>query len=251
MGCSVMIIARNETQHIADCIRSCALFADEVVVIDDFSTDDTREKALAVGATVYQRALNNNFGEQQNFGIQHCHEDWLFLIDADERCSEVLAKEIQKITRGAANRAYWVRRINHFNREALRFGPLGPDKVLRLLPRQGAQVQGRVHQSVQSNVPEDRLKADLLHYTYDTWSQYEAKMNHYSSVAAQQYFEQGKKTHRVWDLLVRPTVAFLKMYFFKLGFVEGLLGLSLSRQYANYTMAKYIKLAELNQRLTR
>ena len=94
-------------------------------------------------------------------------------------------------------------------------------------------------------MPQKRCKATLKHYTYQDWSQYERKMMLYSTVAAQKYFEEGKPSHFVVDVLFRPLVSFLKMYIFKLGFLDGTMGLLLSRQYANYTMAKYIKLAEL------
>ena len=246
MGCSVLILAKNESAHLAECMKSCSSFATEFVVIDDFSTDDTKAIAESFPNTqVFQRALNNDFGTQQTFGLTQCKEPWIFMIDADERCTLELAREIAEIVKGKPDTAYWVMRIIHFAQKEMRHGTLSPDRVLRLVPKEGTTMQGLVHQKTCVTVPQKRCKATLKHYTYQDWSQYERKMMLYSTVAAQKYFEEGKPSHFVVDVLFRPLVSFLKMYIFKLGFLDGTMGLLLSRQYANYTMAKYIKLAEL------
>lgn len=246
MGCSVLILAKNESAHIADCIESCRLFATEFVVIDDFSTDNTKTIVEGLPHTrVIQRALNNDFGTQQTFGLSQCREEWVFMIDADERCTPALAQEISSLIQGRPEAAYWIKRINHFARREMHYGTLSPDWVLRLVPKHGTTIEGLVHQKTCVKVPEKRCRAAMKHFTYQDWAQYERKMMLYSTVAAQKYFEEKKSSHFVLDVLIRPALAFLKMYVFKLGFLDGTMGLLLSRQYANYTMAKYIKLAEL------
>lgn len=250
MGCSVMIVAKNESRHIVDCLASCAPFASEFVIIDDFSTDDMVAKIQssewADRTRILQRALDGDWGAQQTFGIRACREDWVFLIDADERCSDELAREIKELTALPPTKAFWVKRINHFAQRRVLRGPLAPDWVLRLIP-QSSHVEGRVHQTVCVEVPEDRLRHTMNHYTYQDWAHYERKMNLYSTLAAQKYFEQQKSVHPVADVVLRPAIAFLKMYLLKGGFLEGTLGFMLCMQYANYTMAKYIKLAELTR----
>lgn len=250
MGCSVMIIAKNESKQILDCLASCAPFATEYVIVDDFSSDDMVEKIRnspwGNRTRIMQRSLDGDWGAQQTFGIRACQEDWVFLIDADERCSEALAKEVAQLVNEPAQKAYWVTRINHFAQRRVMHGPLSPDGVLRLVP-QSTYVEGRVHPKICVSVPEDHLQGTLTHYTYQDWAHYERKMNLYSTLAAQKYFEQQKSVHPVADVVLRPAIAFLKMYLLKGGFLEGTLGFMLCMQYANYTMAKYIKLAELTR----
>lgn len=247
MSCSVLILARNEQKHIKDCIESCRSFADEVVVVDDFSTDDTKKIAESLGAKVVQRSMNGNWGEQQTFAIEQATCDWIFFIDADERCTPELAAEIQSVKETKEYFAYWVKRINHFNRKRVRFGVLSPDWVVRLMPRKGSYVTGYVHPKLWYEVPEKKARNAMLHYTYDTWAQYESKMNKYSTLAARKYFEEGKKSRYVFDVVCRPLFSFLKMYLFKLGFLDGALGFALSVNYTSYTLAKYFKLSELNK----
>ncbi len=250
MGCSVMIIAKNEESNIVECMLSCSKFATQFVVIDDFSTDATvkriEESQFAGITNVYQRSLDGDWGGQQTYGIKACTEEWVFLIDADERCTPELAEEIYQHVQQAPTKAYWVKRINHFAKQKVRHGTLSPDWVLRLLPQKDSYVEGRVHPKICVSVPEVRLREVMLHYTYQDWAQYERKMNLYSTLAAQKYFQERKKVSCLpIDMLFRPFLAFVKMYLLKGGFLDGTLGWVLSHQYANYTMAKYIKLAEL------
>ena len=106
---SVIILARNEEHNIHDCIESVQ-FADEVLVIDDFSTDNTVKIAEEMGARVVQHAMNGDWGAQQTFGIEQAKSDWILFLDADERISEPLAKEIQAIVVNEPNKAYWIQR---------------------------------------------------------------------------------------------------------------------------------------------
>ena len=248
MSCSVLILAKNEEKNIRDCVLSCSGFADEVIVIDDFSEDNTAIIASKIGAKIIQRSMAGNWGAQQTFAIEQATSDWVFFIDADERCTPDLAAEIKKIVQTKNFAAYWVRRLNFFNHKRVKHGMLSPDWVARLLPREGSSVEGYVHPKIIFNAPEKKLKGNMLHYTYETWDQIERKMQKYSSLAAKKYHQEGKKSHFIIDVSIRPFFAFIKMYFFKLGFLDGTIGLALSINYANYTLSKYFKLDELNSR---
>lgn len=136
---SVIILARNEEHNIHDCIESVQ-FADEVLVIDDFSTDDTVKIAEEMGARVVQHAMNGDWGAQQTFGIEQATSDWILFLDADERISEPLAKEIQAIVVNEPNKAYWIQRRNKFHHNHATHGVLRPDYVLRLMPKEGSYV---------------------------------------------------------------------------------------------------------------
>lgn len=249
MSCSVLILAKNEEKHIADCIDSCRSFSDEVVVIDDFSTDRTAEIAQSHGAKIVQHAMNGDWGQQQTFAVEQASCDWIFFIDADERCHPDAAEEIRRIVETKDYKAYWIQRLNYFNGKRVRFGMLSPDWVVRLLPKKGTYVTGYVHPKIVFEVSEAKLKGKMTHYTYQSWMQLEGKMNKYSTLAAKKYFDEGKRSFPFFDLVLRPFFAFVKMYILKGGFMDGLLGFGLSVNYASYTLSKYFKLMELNCKL--
>ena len=110
---SVLILAKNEENNIADCIKSCS-FAKEILVIDDNSTDNTKQIALDLGAVVINRAMNGDWGGQQTFAIKKAKYDWIFFIDADERCTPELAKDITEAVNKNEKIAYWIQRKNKF-----------------------------------------------------------------------------------------------------------------------------------------
>lgn len=241
---SVLILAKNEEKNIGDCITSCS-FADEVLVIDDGSTDRTQEIAEGLGARVIHRSMNGDWGGQQTFAIQQAKHPWIFFIDADERCTPALCEEIKMVVTKGDKYGYWVRRINHFKHKIVKHGPLSPDWVCRLMPKEGSYVEGFVHPKIVHQYKDMRLTKDMLHYTYETWDQYLRKMNQYSTLAAEKYKKEGKSCNFLFDVMFRPAFAFFKMYVLKLGFLDGKIGYMLSANYANYTMNKYIKLKAL------
>ena len=192
--------------------------------------------------------MNGNWGQQQTFAVDQASCDWIFFIDADERCHPDAAEEIRKIVQTVHYKAYWIQRLNYFNGKRVRFGMLSPDWVVRLLPKKGTYVTGYVHPKIVFDVPEAKLRGKMTHFTYQSWAQLEGKMNKYSTLAAKKYFDAGKKSRPLFDLIARPFFAFLKMYIFKLGFADGLIGLALSANYAAYTLSKYFKLMELSNK---
>ena len=243
---SVLILAKNEEHNIENCIKSVP-FAAEVVVVDDFSTDKTKVIAESLGANVVQRAMMGDFGAQQTFAIKQAKNPWLFFIDADERCTQLLSSEIEAVIRSGEKYGYWIKRINHFKHKVVKHGPLSPDWVCRLMPAEGTYVDGVVHQKIVHKFKNKRLKHAMLHYTYETWEQYLRKMNQYSTLAAEKNSQKGKKSNFILDVILRPAFAFFKMYILKLGFLDGQIGYMLSKNYANYTMNKYIKLMFLKK----
>lgn len=247
MSCSVLILTKNEESNICACIESCRLFATEFIVIDDMSDDRTVELAIAAGAHVFKKPMNGNFGAQQAFSITKANCNWIFFIDADERCTPELTKEIQYLVQEKPANAYVVRRINHFKGQPLKHGPLSPDWVLRLMPREGASVEGLVHQTFNSTAQKKCLSGEMLHFTYNSWEQYEAKMQKYATLAALKYFNEGRRETSVLVTLCRSGFAFLKMYLFKKGFLDGRLGFLFCLGYTRYTFNKYRKLQFLTE----
>ena len=243
---SLLILAKNEERNIKECIESCP-FADEIIVIDDNSDDKTKEIAESLGAKVINRSMNGDWGGQQTFAIQQASCEWIFFIDADERCTPELSAEIKNTVAKGDKYGYWVRRINHFKHKVVKHGPLSPDWVCRLMPCEGSYVEGFVHPKIVHQFKDKRLTKNMLHYTYETWEQYLRKMNQYSTLAAEKSKKEGKTCNFLFDIIFRPAFAFFKMYILKLGILDGMLGYVLCLNYANYTLNKYVKLKYLEK----
>ncbi len=246
---SVLIIARNEEKNISDCLDSVKNFADEIIVIDDFSTDRTVEICKNHGAKIFQRALEGNFGAQKNFAIEQASCDWIFIIDADERATPELAAEIKKIVAEDNKKFAWkCARLSCFFGKYLRHGGWFPDYVTRLLPRIGTSVQGLVHEKIIHSCVEKKISTDkyLIHHTYRNWENYFSKMNNYSALMAKKMHDEGK-TANFLDIIGRPCWAFLRMYILRGGFLDGLLGFVMAAFNSVYVMQKYVKLYYLGK----
>lgn len=241
MALSVLILAKNEEKNIADCINSIR-FADEIIVVDDFSTDRTAEIAQSLGAIVYQRSLGGDWGAQQNFAIDQAKTKWIFFLDADERVTPKLEAEICQAVRLDKPIAYLVPRQNHLMGSPIRYGAGYPDYVCRLFPRENVRVVGLVHPYIDHPYPEKRLKNCMIHYTYVSWEQYFNKFNHYTKLAAEKYLQNGKRAGFIRDILLRPMFAFIKMFIIRGGWLDGRQGFILAVFHYCYTMAKYVKL---------
>ena len=243
---TAIILARNEEQHIEECIKSIQC-ANEILVIDDGSTDQTVSLAEQLSAKVIHHALNGDWAQQRRFGISQSSCEWILFIDSDERISSELNDEIRQVVQRREKKAYWLSRHNIFRHNSATHGSMLPDKVLRLMPKEGATVEGFVHETFISPFPQETLKGKLFHYTYDNWTQYFNKFNKYTSVAAEKYYEQGKYCSFWKDIILRPQWAFFKIYILQKGFLDGKIGFILSLYHYMYTVTKYVKLYYLNK----
>ena len=240
-GISVVLLTRNEERNIEACLKSCT-FADEIIVVDDGSTDRTVAIAQACGARVFHRALAGDWGAQKNFAIAQATQYWVYLIDADERVTPDLAQKIQECTQHKEDRAYWVQRHNRFQHIRAEHGSMRPDWVCRLVPRAHVSVYGQVHEEVRSDCPADHIQGDgMIHYPYHDWDQYFRKFNTYTTLSAEKYKEQGKNVSFFGGVVVKPIWAFVKIYFFDKGFLDGRMGFVFALYHAFYTMTKYVK----------
>ena len=238
---TTLILAKNEERNIVDCIKTVQ-FTDEILVIDDFSTDRTKSLAESMGARVIQHAMNGDWGGQQTFAIQNAQCEWVLFLDADERISESLAKEIREVVEKNEQKAYWIRRENQFRYYRATHGTLRPDYVDRLFPAKDSYVEGYVHPKIVTPYPNEKLKNIMYHYTYDTWDQQLNKLNNYTRLAALKYKANGKKCNFLLDIMLRPLWAFFKVYIINKGFLDGKMGWILATNHYFYTMNKYIKL---------
>lgn len=247
---SALIIAKNESNNITECIQSIS-FCDEIIVIDDFSNDNTVKLAQSLGAIVYQRAMAEDYGAQQTFAISKANYPWLLFVDCDERITHSLRDEILLAVHKSPQVAYQIKRLNYFNNKRVYFGAMRPNYVCRLIPRQGTTVQGKVHQHIRHPYPEHKLKHSMLHFTYQSWESYYDKLKRYAELSAQKYQLEGRTSHFFLDLMLRPTWSFVKMYFFHLGFLDGRLGFVLAKNHYFYTYAKYVHFYYLQHPITK
>ena len=243
---AVLILTYNEEQNIVDCITS-AHFADEIILIDSLSTDNTIILAQKLGARVISRPMTEGFASQRNFALNQTQADWVLYLDADERLTAELGQEIQGIIQKNQPMAYAILRKNRVFGQPVYYGGHAPDWSLRLYPRTAIHWEGLVHESAQVTIPIQHCREFMLHYTYTSWEKYFIKFNQYTTLRAERNFAAGKRTG-LSDLIFRPIVGFLKMYFFKRGFLDGKLGFVLAVLHAFYTFTKYIKLDHLTQK---
>jgi glycosyltransferase involved in cell wall biosynthesis len=239
LALTVLILTKNEAANIIPCIQS-ALFADQVLVVDSGSDDDTVTLAVGLGAKVIGHPMDGGFAAQRNFALTQAETEWVMFLDADERISPELAVEI-KVALAAGPYAYEIPRQNHAFGQWMRYGGNYPDYSLRLYPRDAISWSGVVHETATVSLPVRQLQNAIIHYTYTDWDRYFLKFNHYTTLFAEQRWAAGRKA-RWSDVLVRPPWAFIRMYIFQKGILDGKIGFVMAVFHYFYTMAKYVKL---------
>jgi len=241
---SVTIITLNEADHIADAIASVA-WADEVIVVDSGSTDDTVAIARHAGAAVHTRAWTS-YWDQKNFAAGLAAHDWIFSLDADERVTPELAAEIRTVlSAGPSRHGYRMPRVTFHLGRWFRTTDFYPDYQTRLYDRRAARWQGRyVHESVQVDGGPGYLTREIQHYSFRDLRDHLDRINHYSSLWARQNHEAGRRVGPI-GLIVHPPAAFLRNYLLRRGVLDGTAGLILSGVNAYGVFLKLAKLWEL------
>jgi glycosyltransferase involved in cell wall biosynthesis len=247
-GVSVTIITRNESANIDACLAAVA-WADDVLVVDSHSTDDTVERAKSRGARVILRDWPGSYADQKNFAAAQSRHDWILSVDADERVTPALAAEVRAVVASGADIAgYRLPRVTWHLGRWIRTTDWYPDYQLRLYDRRRATWPPRlVHESVRVNGPIAYLKSDLEHYAYRDITHHHEVMNHYTTLAAQQMREQGRRAGLL-HVVIHPAAAFLRNYVLKRGFMDGMPGFIISVMNAQYVFLKFAKLWELQRR---
>lgn len=244
---SVIIITKNEQAHIADCIASVA-FADEIIVLDSGSTDKTCAIARDLGAQVYHTTHWPGFGPQKNKALDLATHDWVFSIDADERVTPTLAAEIQAILQQPKADAYSLARMSCFGSRWIKHSGWWPDRLVRLFKRNKGRFKDvAVHESVLVDGTTQSLTGHLLHYPYNSLETLITKTNQYSSAAALQLHERGKKIG-VLSIIGKACWTFLRIYILRRGFLDGKEGFFLAGVATAGSFFRYSKLWFLNQK---
>jgi glycosyltransferase involved in cell wall biosynthesis len=243
---SVTIITLNEAEHIADAIDSAA-WADEVIVVDSGSTDETVAIAERKGARVSTRPWNG-YVDQKNHAATLAANDWILSLDADERVTPALAEEIRALlSRGPDARGYRISRVTWYLGRWIRGTDWFPDFQLRLYDRRAGRWSERsVHESFELNERPRKLRGELEHYAYRDINHHLSKINQYTTMAAQDWVAHGRRTNAL-ELLIHPPVAFLRNYVLRAGFRAGAAGLVISIINSYYVFLKLAKLWEMQQ----
>lgn len=243
---TVTIITLDEAAHIAAAIDSAA-WADEIIVVDSGSVDDTLAIAHSKGARTETRAWTG-YVDQKNFAASLASHDWIFSLDADERIPPALASEVRTLlSTEPARGGYRVPRVTFHLGRWIRTTDFYPDFQTRLYDRRKARWQGRyVHESVTVDGEAGQLTNELQHYSYRDLSDHLDRINAYTTLAARQMYESGRRAHAA-DLLLHPPAAFLRNYLLRRGFLDGTAGLTLSMVNAYSVLLKFAKLWELQR----
>ncbi|MDE3154156.1 MAG: glycosyltransferase family 2 protein [Acidobacteriota bacterium] len=243
---SVTIITKNEAADIGAALASVA-WADEVVVVDSESTDDT----VAIARRSTDRVIVRpwpGYIAQKNFAAAQAAHDWILSLDADERVTPELAQEIRALVdAGPADAGYWIPRVTWHLGRWIRSTDWYPDDQLRLYDRRRASWTGRyVHEGVRVEGRVGRLRHELQHYAYRDIADHLETIDRYTTFAARQMFEDGRRAGLL-DIGLHPPFAFFRNYALKRGFTDGVPGLIVSAMNAWYVCLKFAKLWELGK----
>jgi glycosyltransferase involved in cell wall biosynthesis len=244
---SATIITYNEERNIQRCLDSLLGIADEIVVIDSFSTDKTQEICLKYGVKFIQNAFAGHI-EQKNFAIAQTEFDWILSLDADESLSDTLRQSLLDVKKQAEFSAYTMNRLTNYAGKWIYHCGWYPDRKLRLFDKKTAKWGGtNPHDKIElspTNLPIFHLKGDLLHYSYYTVEEHYEKSKKYAQIAANALFLKGRKSS-LFLIVFSPIFKFIRDFFFKLGFLDGSIGFKICYISALVNFWKYKTLHNL------
>jgi len=244
---TAVIITKNEEKNIQRCLDSLKPVAEEIIVVDSNSTDNTVALCQQAGARVIVQSWLG-YGPQKNLGNNAASHDYILSIDADEALDEQLTQAILEEKRKGLQGIYQLSRFNYYYGKFIKHGADYPDKKIRLFNKTSTHWDEKdVHETLVIG-PDQKitaLKGHLLHYTYYRVEEHILKINYYTNLAAQDYIKRGKKAS-VFKIVFSPLSTFIQSYILKRGFLDGLHGFILAIMHAYAAFARYVKLWELS-----
>ncbi|NDC41140.1 MAG: glycosyltransferase family 2 protein [Chitinophagia bacterium] len=241
---SCVIITFNEERHIRDAIQSALQVADEVVVVDSYSTDDTVKIASELGAKVFFRKFAG-FGAQKAFAVEHATHDWILSMDADERLSPELRDSILAVKQNPTCKGYQINVLTNYCGKWIKNCGWYPKYKLRLLHRSHAHINdNKVHEGFEMNSRKEKmgvLKGDLMHYSYENLSEHSKKIEFYTELAARNCAD-NKKSIPLIKLILGPKWSFFYHFVLRKGFMDGYMGYVLCSNISYESFIKYTKI---------
>lgn len=240
---TVIIPTFNEEKYIQDCLHSVS-FANQIIVVDSFSTDETVSIAKKFNCEIIQRKFDN-FSNQKNAAIHLAKSDWILFVDADERVTQKLQFEIKETIKNASHSAYKIR-FPHFYMN--RFLYHTENKVVRLVKNESVSFEGEVHEKLIHKGSVGVLKNFMLHYTYKGLFHYINKKDSYAWFQAKMAKDKNKSATYI-HLLFKPFYRFLHTYIIRRGFLDGIPGLAVATIDAYGVFSRYVKMILIDKGL--
>lgn len=238
---SALAITLNEAQNIEAYIKSL-WFADEIIIVDSFSTDSTVELASKYAKVKVLQRPFDNFSAQKNFAISQAKNDWVTFFDLDEEITESLAKEILKVSEKPKAIAYFVKRDYNFMGKRIKYSGFQSDYVIRFFNKNYCQYNSNlVHETIEAKGKTAKLTQSSPHHTYKSFDHYTGKLHQYSELQAKMLYEDGKKPN-LYHFLFRPFYRFWHQYLIRLGILDGKEGFILAYINAFSVFKRYVNL---------
>jgi len=219
---SIAILTHNDEDKIVDCLESCR-FADEMLIVDDDSSDRTVELAKNYTRNIFVRSLKNDFATQRNFALEHIHSSWVLFVDSDERVTEELKREINEAISSNLYSGYKVKRIDYMWGRKLMNGDTGGVSIMRLAKKNSGKWHGKVHEVWKVRGKKSSLNNPLIHAPHATVREFIHDVDQYTNMRAE---ELRIKKSRVsfMSIMLYPVAKFVVNYFFKHGYKDGVAG---------------------------
>lgn len=244
MPLSVAIITKNEEKKLPSCLDSVS-FSDDIIVVDSGSTDRTVEIAQKFGCRVYQEDWKG-YGPQKNSAVEKCSNDWVLLLDADERLSAGAGELIADILKAPSADAYTFKRKNYLHGRWMKHSGYWPDLQVRLINKSRGSFHGKIHERWVTDGPIIDLDACIEHYAFTEYSDMLKTLNEYSTIIARELYQSGRRANPLSPIL-HGAGMFIKIFFIERGFLDGLDGLVTALTKAGGSFFKYAKLLELQR----
>jgi glycosyltransferase involved in cell wall biosynthesis len=246
MKLSAVIITFNEERNIGRCIESLQGVADEIVVVDSYSTDKTRNIAESLGARFLEHPFEGHI-QQKNYALTCAKQEWILSLDADEALDETLRESILEVKQSGKANGYSMNRLTNYCGHWVKHCGWYPDTKVRLI-RSGKGMWCGTNPHDRLDLHDEQkavqLKGDILHYSYYTPEDHFKQIEYFGDIAARELFVKNKNVG--WPLIfTKVVVQFIKSYFLKLGILDGATGFTISRLSAYATWRKYTKLKDL------
>ncbi len=241
---SAVILTKNEEKNIRRCLENLS-FCNQIVVIDDYSSDGTIDIAKKFKVEVFQKKLNS-FSEQRNFGLSKAKNKWVLFIDADEIVSKDLKDEIEKRILDDKFNGYFIQRKDKFLNHDMKYGDLGNVWLMRLVKKDKAKWVNDVHEICVVNGKTSKLKNFLFHTSHESLSEFVEKINKYSSLRAKELSKYNTNSSFI-SILFFPAGKFLYLFIIKVGFMDGIYGLVHALFMSMYSFLVRGKLYQLNK----
>jgi glycosyltransferase involved in cell wall biosynthesis len=250
---SAVIITYNEEKKIARCLESVAGIADEIVVVDSFSTDKTKQICESFNVRFIEHPFHG-YIEKKNYAMSLASHDYVLSLDADEALDDELKQSIlQERDKDFPYDCYQMSRMTTFCGQWIKHGTWYPDRKLRLLNHKKGKWGGvNPHDKIvmEGTFTTKNLKGDILHYTYESIEEIILQTNRFTNIQAKAMFDRGRRSNAI-KIFINPLMAFISAYFIKLGFLDGYNGFIIARCASYSTLIKYSKLLHMQRQARR